>query len=591
MAFGIDTFSTHLDLINWTDFKTWNKGAAPKFAGRNFLGGDFLWGHGEATNALAHPDPHHPENLDIEVELIAPIQAPNGDRQQEPGWRGWVFGQIDGQAIAERVRACIFSGELERERFVHVWLAVDPSKNFSVTYWAGWATAVNTFTWPELTGVWLTTTQVRPLRAAIYCRYNLQADGSLRRDERVNAVLVKGASPDATAHGFWADAPRPDLDVPNPVLDWKLFTLKETPLIWRISTDIRKPDGTTVVTPFSVDATNPSLFGQIYMLKTRRWQPSGDQVNVGFSNLDPITAAQINGCIVKTDYPAMDDSAGGAPPGYHVKSASVSFVGRYIKRNFIEAISLTRAEAERLSNANLPIFTAWEGRNVLARGEPAWPDTWPELDPDPKNSGKIGADYFDPHHHAGTQDGSQAFEFAGLTLRQPPHTPIFFAIDGDSGWNERPPRHVDPLAAGETTGTWIARYFQLIHDARAAWVAAMPHRPYLIGVYGNGRACRELYRLGIVDMFWQAMSPGWDESRPGNNQWPWAHANRWQYQGNKPYCGIGQSDPDGDWFDGGTWLLTDPLAQQLSDLEDQEARDTNLLLQELVPFWGALINP
>jgi hypothetical protein len=29
MPFGIDTFSCHLDLLNYTDFQTWNNGAAP----------------------------------------------------------------------------------------------------------------------------------------------------------------------------------------------------------------------------------------------------------------------------------------------------------------------------------------------------------------------------------------------------------------------------------------------------------------------------------------------------------------------------------------------------------------------------------
>ena len=65
MAFGIDTFRSRLDLIDYRDFRIWNGarivqdvlvGGTPLFAGRKFLGGDFIWGHAEATNASSEPD-------------------------------------------------------------------------------------------------------------------------------------------------------------------------------------------------------------------------------------------------------------------------------------------------------------------------------------------------------------------------------------------------------------------------------------------------------------------------------------------------------------------------------------------------------
>jgi hypothetical protein len=269
----------------------------------------------------------------------------------------------------------------------------------------------------------------------------------------------------------------------------------------------------------------------------------------------------------------MLDSAGGTtanPRGFVVPAGPVSAIGRYIKRHFFESVSITREEADRLSDAGLQIFTIWESQREGGggddgephwRGEPAWPDTWPKLDPD--KSFKLGSDYFDPRRHTGSDDGQEAFAFAGTELRQPPHTPIFFAIDGDADWDKVPPRFFDPLPAGTTTGTWIEHYFRLIYDERSAWEAQHPDRPYLIGVYGSGRVLRELYKLGIVDAFWQAMSTGWDESRPADNLWPWPHANRWQYQGDETFCGIKGVDPDADWGDGGTWTLADPLARAL----------------------------
>src|SRR5262245_32916539 len=70
MLIGIDSFFDRLDLTNFSDFQRWNGGhpsadlAHPgviggeaAFAGRNFLGGKFIWAHSEATNTLKSPSP------------------------------------------------------------------------------------------------------------------------------------------------------------------------------------------------------------------------------------------------------------------------------------------------------------------------------------------------------------------------------------------------------------------------------------------------------------------------------------------------------------------------------------------------------
>jgi Domain of unknown function (DUF1906) len=209
----------------------------------------------------------------------------------------------------------------------------------------------------------------------------------------------------------------------------------------------------------------------------------------------------------------------------------------------------------------------------VARSRRASPKPW-----------KIGIRYFDPLSHAGTEDGQQAFDFAGKTLRQPPHTPIFFTIDGDPTWDHVVDPHAHPP---RTEGDWIVMYFQ--SQQRDLWNAANPGRPFQIGVYAGGKPLLELYKLGIVDMYWQAMSPGFDGSQTAQHLYPWFHLNRWQYNGNRPYncahhTNIPLADPDAAWGDGGEWLLTDPLERDLERNEDDAAH-----FQQMMQKWIQLL--
>jgi hypothetical protein len=583
MIVGVDTFATHLDLITWADVTTWNNGTAVAFAGRNFLAKDFLWGHGEATNALTNPDPNHPQNLAVTVPLIAPIQAPQPDRQQFEGRLGSLFGEIDGRAICARLAWSIAAGEFQVQatRLALVWLAVDPTVALSVDYWAGWSSAVNHFASSSV-GATLAGNPAplaRPFLPCILCRYTADTAGAWHPDPHVRAVITNPGPGGYTPFALWADAPDPDPNGvrPNPVLNWTQFSAATSPLIWRFSTGIRQADNSPVNAAYNVDVllVPPAVprDARDYMLSAQAWQTSRTGVRVGFSNNQVATNDQLNNCILAMDLPPMTDST-----HVQVDGGQVRFLGRYIKMHGAAAASITRNEAERASNGSVPLFTIWENVNTLAHGEPVWPD------PQHPNPLHIGIQYFDPVSHAGTEDGREAFTFAGRQLRQPPHTPIFFAIDGDPNWTHVIAPHAVPP---QTEGDWIVGYFTLIHAQRAAWVAANPARPYLIGVYGGGRVLRELYTRGIVDMYWQAMSPGFDESQPAHSWWPWPHLNRWQYNGDQTFaCAVGPSmtgiDPDADWGDGGTWLVTDPLEVQLERAEDAAAH--------VIQLWGTLLN-
>jgi hypothetical protein len=606
MAFGIDTFILHLDQVTdsaWDQFKLWNggtqagnivSGGGPVFAGRNFLGGDFLWAHAEATDAAFYsrqnPTTHTPESIgDLETltPLIAPIQAPQPLRQSQTGERGELFGALDAQVLCQKIMGRIWSQEFEipASGNIQVWLALDADAVFSGDYWAGWANTVNSCL-SNPVGELYPLPNTQPLQACILCRYGAGAGSALRRDpaviNAVNAAVQLHPSLNTHCFDFWADAPDatdPAGVAPNPALDWNRFAAAERPALWRFATAIRTADGTEINEMFSVDAVrNLGVAGQPNaterMLVTKRWQPSIRTItSVGFSSTESINAARLT-CMQGHPLPNAPDNS--RHPGT-VGGGRINAVGRYVRNAGYARI--TADEASRLSNGQMPIFTTWESRNAAAASGPT----------------VIG--YFDPAHHAGTEDGATAFAYCGEVLHQPPQTPIFFCVDFDAA---------DPHQGGHNAKAWIARYFELIRDARDAYARQNPDRYYLIGVYAAGEVLRWCYEQGIASSFWQAVSSGSTGSQPPG-LWPWYHANRWQYQftGNGhqvPWAApgwncVGGIDPDADWGDGGTWQLDNPLGHRLDSLEEREMRAAVKAQVERIQaywrqgFWGTLVLP
>jgi hypothetical protein len=604
MDIGIDTLRSRLDLISWNAFRTWNggqvsgtvvTGGKPAFAGRHFLGAGldasgttrtgFLWGHGEATDCMTNQArPEDLEQLSTLTDAIAPIQAAFPNRQPVTGAVGHVYGAIDANAICNRLANALLAGEfaLPSSGRVLVWLNVAPGVALSQDYWAGWADKVNSFTFFGFLAGDPSGYQPQPFRAGVQCRFQ-SVSGKLRPDPQVAAALAAARTAwrgtNAICHGCWADSSTPG------TADWTSFAGGPTPLIWRTTHGF---NGSSFDAPdFDVDVTNPGapVANAIdFMLVTQKWQPNVPGIiNFGILVDDPVTQADVT-AVKAHDIPQMRDSR---PHYAHVPatgSAKVRAIGRYMKPSLTSPKKPTRAEAELLSQAWLDYWTVSEDKVALFSNQNLdYYDQTPTpftVDGNPASSG--------------TYDGHTAFHYCGDVLRQPPHTPVFFVID-----NVDPADSQDQAAVNITAAEAkkrVKEYIAKIKEERDKYATAHPERPYQIGLYTSGTALKWCYEQGILDMFWQPLSSGRSGNAPPN--WPWFHANRWQWNDSNALVAAGWTvpsgttvhevlrggDADADWGDGGTWNLRDPLLA---------LQDASLLVRSLNPFgrFEALVTP
>ena len=653
MVFGIDTLKSRIDLLTVAQqsqavspldyFKQWNGGNStngavtggdPVFAGRNFLGGDFVWGHSEHTNVATEPkfqsisdqnftsyynplattalSPNQPQNLQLAVALITPIQAPQSARQQQTGQRGFFIGRVDAQAICNRILACVNTGELSfpvssqttMQTSANIWLAVDPTASLSPDYWAGWSDFVNSQTFSLISSVLGIPNLGRMFRACILCSYTA-ADGLLQPDAQVTRALNDTSRPglDKKCYAFWADAPAGAAggSAPNPTLAWNSFAKPTMPAIWRLNNGIRLATDAAQPADFPLfaDAINPDPQEDPtnFMLTANKWQPNVPSIiNLGFSHEDPVTSSI--SCLQSTQMPSMGDNGYGyvnktdigiVRGHFFVPGKFVKAIGRYLRSAGTGKKSPTNSEISTYSQSNFLVFTTWESTRAKTSTQSF-----------PSNNTIA---YFDPQLDTGTLDGKEAFTYCGDILTQPSQTPVYFALD-----------NFDPTAVHSD---WILTYFEKIKAARDDY-AKLAGYYYLIGVYGNGGIMEQLYRQGIVSHFWQPVSAQNTGSLPP--RWPWYHANRWQYtneeglfeaggnlcklvtktkvkdksgndvldQNGNPTFNYSGPDPDADWGDGGGWSLTDPIAADLRFYEQQQA---NAIHDELRRHWNGLTEP
>lgn len=569
--YGVDTQTSHLDRIPWPAFLAWNGDAGPVFAGRNFLGGDFIWASPEATTALAAPKPDDVAQLETTTDYVAPFQAKSSSRQQVTGDMGRLYGQIDGTALCARLAATINTKELTPgdTDVVYVYLEVDPSAAFSVDYWAGWSDAVyHAIVRTKDAGG--TTTTFFPFMPCIRCAFTLSG-GKLQIDPHVLATIKAAPTQHKELHvscwGFWADAADlfPAMQKTGTGVDWTVFA--PTPVtvwLWRFSTKLLNADGQPMnqsVMNLAVDAANvagtPAHSATDYMLKTGKWQPTMSVVNWGLSFGYTLTSANITGlAAAKVPKVALTASCGNK---VNIAAGQMQVLGLYM-RETAGITAFTPDVVGMVRGTALRLFTGYE-----------------------VSTGGTSAAYYDPAAHHGTRDGNTAFAWAAEHLFQPPHSTIYFAYD----WA---PDVATPAEMSADDMARVTTFFTDIHDAYTAYLATHPNRPYRIGFYGSALVLRILYDQAFVSGFWQSSAPCRAAHLPPN--WPWAHNTRWQAVGSAALdpklAGIAGEDLDYDWGDGGTWAPTDPLNLELTQIE---VNATPALTKNAQTVFGNLITP
>jgi hypothetical protein len=160
----------------------------------------------------------------------------------------------------------------------------------------------------------------------------------------------------------------------------------------------------------------------------------------------------------------VDASTDCSPIADALVSDGVTFVGRYYANHGKKRLRATEYQA--LRDAGLKVVSVWED------GRPT------------------SVSYFS--FAKGVDDGSSAYHDA-LSIGQPVHTPIYFAIDYDT---------LDADLAGG-----INDYLKGV--AVGLKTAANGNDDHPVGVYGSGATCRFAISRGLASYTWLAMSRGW----------------------------------------------------------------------------------
>jgi Domain of unknown function (DUF1906) len=534
MAFGISTNLIHLDPLSppvdlatvelpivdfdWPDFYTWYDNSYPDFAGRPFLGGDFLWAHGEGKAAA---------KLAPALTHIVPIHAADPVRMAITGTDGFMLGVTDAAAFCDRIRRCINDDELTLPtNDLLVFLDVPAGTVLSADYWAGWATTV--YAAPvsvveDVSGATVAPSIKMPFAPAILCKFTLGADQSTYTLDAsvfacLNAVEADYPNEQVACYGFWAvaaDSPA-YIGTPKPLnLDWKVFTpysqpieMKATQLVpvvmWRYGVPLGP--AWAAGNPVNVDAANDDFKPLDSMLGIKSsWFITADSATSWGFETDRETTTHADD--ISKARMTYTRTAVGYPP-FQIANQPVDFVGRYFDN--LPATwehRLAIGEADALARVGIEVFTCWQSpvpptvdNNNKATGQ--WPNK---------------PVYFTSGF--GSQDAQAAFAMASQ-YGQPAHTPVYFAVDS---------------FLPEVNYPDLRTYFRDILSGYQAYLAKKngpfggEPTPYAIGVYGgatkylgSSSVLNECYRQGIASYFWQAVK--FDESQTV----PWPHANLWQ---------------------------------------------------------------
>ena len=452
MMYGITAFNAHLNIrsspldttfeIDWQAFKTWNNAKMPQFAGRYFLGEPYLWAHGEATDVFNGE----------RIPFIVPIQKADRERQEEKGIAGSMYGIEDAYALCSKLSTCLLMGELSLVgKYVPVFLEVEKGTKLSAEYWTAWCNLVVRSIEATVKEVDIQGTNVPvpsilfPFLPCIYCEFTKNAAGKYTVDADVRACLEAtgksspGQWEKTACRGFWARATDvPGYHVPEPPLDWSKFELYEQPqsdtlkvsvpvLFWRYM-DSADPAvaGMDQFDKFSLDAVAPSA--EKSLLKVEEWKLATVDSAGQDSVLTPALFGIDRGASLRNQMAALtketmklpefpstyryDDQLREFYLNIGVKTGGLkgkpTFAGRYYTGRPIDHRDLVNEEAQKISRSGVDIVTFFQGK--------ARYDQVPNYLLTP-NQGKL--------------DALAAFSYAAEVIGQPPHTPVYFAIDTD----------------------------------------------------------------------------------------------------------------------------------------------------------------
>lgn len=541
MAYGVTTSRAHLDAlsgapepgeVDWDAIRTW-KGVAPAFAGRYFLGtptqqevdagvGFCLWAHGEGT------DPSTPT-------AVAPLQRSDPTRQSAVGSLGTKFGTEDAGAIASYLERCADVGDLALplDRYlVLVYLEVAAGTSLSFDYWSAWAHYLKgSLLEFHPQGI------VRPLEPAIACAFEQDSPQSpFLPEEAVRTCLSRPALPGRynLCKGFWCQAVLDD-----PIFGQFVQDPDHGPIPVRYRRTFDGPGGSPVpagappnvlstlplitVDEPTMDPDDPTL----YTLEAQPWDPAAPSppdtatapafpptqlgVDTAYASGTSVEdRREIAQCMASKEIIVRRLPAGFFGPDFGVSfelhlgtemegprtlSGRPRFVARYLEPHFN---GLTEEEAIDLGAAGLQVCSIWQLGRVITDG----------------------------FGHA-----RQAFGSA-VEVGQPPHTPVYFAIDLSVG--EPDGRH-----DATTVSPPLSQVVDYFHDVRRGYrqyLADGGAVPYYVGCYAAHNVLDAVYRAGLATHFWQPWPFNWGPPTPVPPDWSttapgwraWRHLNFWQ---------------------------------------------------------------
>ncbi|MGW4874844.1 glycoside hydrolase domain-containing protein [Streptomyces chartreusis] len=541
MTMGVGALQSRLDAdlparlsgaIDWNNFLAWNGGTRPAFAGKYFVGSPWRWAHGEATSLI---DPE----VAGAILRIVPLQAADRIRQIEVGELGLRWGGEDGRAIGEAIANALVVGDLDlsADQPVPVYLEVADGTPLSSDYWTEWASAVrDAVIVGSVAGTGLVPLLRQPLLPCLFATFTASPNG-WQPPPAVIAALESPTSEGAAAgrcHGFWART-TPDAAplAPQPNPSWATFADYRQPqpagpptrvpvLIWRYATgNPAAPDHqvgrlTLETTRAGAGQPDPVLDGMLTAVAWRADDPDISPVAIGIDrgssalgDIDCLLKHENQLTVRNLPEPTLDGKTVGRVLPSPLK-ATPSFVGRYYSQRPTNKgrnpKDLTVDEAVALSNRWLDVVMFFQSR------------TQEDL---------VAAHL--AKRASGPDDGFAAGWFAASTMRQPPHTPIYFAVDCDvttSGTSTFP-------AQGAITEQQLIDYFTGVNAGLASYLNQQPkssRTPYAVGAYACRRAFDLLYPRGLASHFWQAFPPFWGDDVMGRNSnlTAWPHLNLWQ---------------------------------------------------------------